>query len=182
MILHALRNPYSVGAVAPASSQLVTSIVSQVNGLNEVVVELGAGTGVITNALLDDKTNNQKIVTIEIDRHLAKIARDNLPDCVDVIIGDAIEIATFFGENAVDCIVCSLPLTLFSVEDLECLLSGVRAVLKDQGKFVFYLYRVGVWSHRYKMVTRRAEDHFSRVSQHKTIWRNLPPARVIVCS
>jgi phosphatidylethanolamine/phosphatidyl-N-methylethanolamine N-methyltransferase len=182
MILHALKKPLSVGAVASASSHLVSGMVSQVDSLHEVVVELGAGTGAITNALSKNKNRPRKVVSIEIDQQLAEIARDKLSGNGDVIVGNAIKLATFFDENQVDCIVCSLPLTLFSEEDLDRLLSGARAVLKDDGVFVFYLYRVGFWSHRYKKVTNKMENYFSRVRQNKTIWRNFPPARVIVCS
>jgi len=180
MILHALKKPFSVGAVAAASSHLVTGMVSQVDSLHEVVVELGAGTGVITNALFENK--NRKVVSIEIDKQLAKIARENLPGNIDVIVGNAIKLPSFFEENQVDCIVCSLPLTLFSEDDLDKLFSGVRSVLKQGGVFVFYLYWVGLWSHRYRKVTNKVGGYFSRVNQQKIIWRNVPPARVIVCS
>ena len=182
MILHALKKPLSVGAVAAASSHLVTDVVSQVDSLHEVVVELGAGTGVITNALIENKNKSRKLVSIEIDKKLAEIARANLAGKVDVIVGNAIKLPSYFEENQVDCIVCSLPLTLFSEQDLDKLLSGARSVLKDGGIFVFYLYWVGFWSHRYIKVTNKVGIYFSRVSQNKTTWRNLPPARVIVCS
>ena len=182
MILHAIKNPISVGAVASASAHLVSSMVAQVDRQHEVVVELGAGTGVITNALFEKENNRRKVISIEIDEQLAEIAKHNLPANVDVIIGDAIKLKSFFGNNQVDCIVCSLPLTLFSEQDLDQLLSSVRSVLKDGGVFVFYLYWMGIWSHRYKKVTEKAGKYFSRVSQDMTIWRNLPPARIIVCS
>jgi phospholipid N-methyltransferase len=70
---------------------------------------------VITNALFKNNNNNRKIVTIEIDQQLADIARKRLPENVDVIIGNAIKLKSFFSENQVDCIVCSLPWTLFFV-------------------------------------------------------------------
>lgn len=182
MILHALKKPLSVGAVAAASPKLVMGIVSEVDSVHEVVVELGAGTGVITNALFENKNNARKVVSIEIDKQLAEIAKENLPEQADIIVGNAIKLTSFFDENQVDCIVCSLPLTLFSEEDLDKLFAGARAVLKDKGIFVFYLYRVGFWLHRYKKVTKKVGDYFPRVNQNKTIWCNLPPARVIVCS
>ena len=181
MILHALRNPFAVGAVSAASSRLVTDVVSHVDSLHDVVVELGAGTGVITHALFENKSNRRSVVSIEIDRRLAKIARTKLPDDVEVIVGDAINLASFFVEDEADCIICSLPLTLLSDKDLSNLLADARKVLKDDGKFVFYLYRVGLWAHRYRKVMKRVGDYFSTVNENKTIWCNLPPARVIVC-
>ena len=181
MILHALKNPISVGAVASASSHLVSGMVAQVGRPHEVVVELGAGTGVITNALSKSENNRRKVISIEIDEQLAEIAKENLPANVDVIVGDAIKLKSFFGVDQVDCIVCSLPLTFFSERDLDQLLSAARSVIKTGGVFVFYLYWMGIWLHRYNKVIEKAESYFSRVDEDDTVWRNLPPARVIVC-
>ena len=64
---------------------------------------------------------------------------------------------------------------------LDELLTGVRGVLKDDGIFIFYLYRLGFWTQRYKDVLQHARQHFSYVSENRIVWRNLPPARVIVC-
>jgi phospholipid N-methyltransferase len=180
MFLHALRNPCSVGAVAAASPQLVNAVVSQVDERSEIVVELGAGTGVITHALLQQRNSRRGVVSIEIDPQLAEIVRTRLSDS-EVIVGDALELASYFGEGQVDCIICSLPLTLLSSRDLHTLLDGARAVLKEGGMFVFYLYRLGIWRNRYRNVMRCMRDSFPDVSENKTVWRNLPPARVIVC-
>ena len=182
MILHAIKKPLSVGAIATASPTLVSKLVAHVDSGHRVVVELGAGTGVITSALFDKGIESQRLISIEIDKTLAAIAQKNLPQQVDVIVGDALNLDTFFDEDQVDCIVCSLPLTFFSEQDLDKLFLGIRIVLKDRGIFIFYLYRTGVWIHRYKKVTNKVGIYFPLVSQNKTIWQNLPPARVIVCS
>jgi len=179
MFLHALRHPLSVGAVAAASPQLVNDVVAQVDSRSEIVVELGAGTGVITHALLQQRNDRRRVVSIEIDPQLAEIVRARLSGS-EVIVGDALELSSYFAEGQVDCIICSLPLTLLSPRDLHILLDGARAVLKDGGMFVFYLYRLGVWRHRYQKVMRCVQGFFPSVSENKTVWRNLPPARVIV--
>lgn len=181
MILHALRNPFSVGAVAAASTRLVSGVVSQVDSQSELVVELGAGTGVITRALLESRDHRNGVVSIEIDRQLAEVARASLPDSAEVIVGDAINLDSFFAADQVDCIICSLPLTLLSRQDLDSLLAAARIVLKDDGLFVFYLYRLGPLTPRYHSVMRRVRHFFPALTENRTIWRNLPPARVIVC-
>ena len=181
IILHALRNPFSVGAVAAASPQLVNEMLSQIDNNADVIVELGAGTGVITQALVESRNRRSGVVSIEIDPHLADIARARLADSAEVIVGDALELPSMFTEGQVDSIVCSLPLTLFSSGDLDELLTGARGVLKDDGVFIFYLYRMGFWTQRYKNVLQHARQHFSCVSENRIVWRNLPPARVIVC-
>ena len=181
IILHALRNPFSVGAVASASPHLVNEMLSQVECHADVIVELGAGTGVITQALVEGRNHRRGVVSIEIDPHLADIAGARLAGSAEVIVGDALELSSFFTEGQVDSIVCSLPLTLLSSGDLEVFLAGVSGVLKDGGVFVFYLYQMGFWNQRYKRVVQHARLHFSSVCENPIVWRNLPPARVIVC-
>lgn len=181
IVLHALRNPFSVGAVAAASPRLVSDVVSQVDSQCNVVVELGAGTGVITEALLQARNYRRGVTSIEIDQQLAGIARARLGQGAEVIVGDALDLASYFGTEQVDSIVCSLPLTLFSSQDLDSLLTAVRSVLKPGGSFVFYLYRMGFLSPRYQRVMQQMARYFCSVNENKTTWRNLPPARVIVC-
>ncbi|MCP4334930.1 MAG: methyltransferase domain-containing protein [Gammaproteobacteria bacterium] len=181
LVLHAIRNPFSVGAVAAASPHLVSNVVSQVEDHHDVVVELGAGTGVITEALDNERQQRRGVVAIEIDPRMAEIAREKLSDDVEVIVGDAFELAMHFGEQAVDCVVCSLPLTLLSSRDLDALLTAARKVMKPDAVFVFYLYRIGLLTYRYQRVIKQVGRHFSSVTENRTIWRNFPPARVISC-
>jgi phospholipid N-methyltransferase len=181
MILHALKNPLVVGAVAAASPRLARDVVSHVEPGCNVVVELGAGTGVITQALLQQRSNRHGVVAIEIDPQLADIARTRLGAAANILVGDALQLESYFDESQVDCIICSLPLTLLSSQDLDALLTGARSVLKSDGRFVFYLYRMGFWRHRYHRVIEKMRCHFPQIRENRTVWRNLPPARVIVC-
>lgn len=181
MILHAIKNPFAVGAVAAASPQLVSDMVAEVDARRDLVVELGAGTGVITRALLESRRYRRGLVSIEIDPRLAEIARNGRAEGAEVIVADALDLDYLFHAGRVDSIVCSLPLTLFSGARLDRLFEAARAVMSDDAAFVFYLYRMGLWTRRYQKVMARARRHFPTVIERPTVWRNLPPARVIVC-
>jgi len=181
MVLHAFRRPLTVGAVAAASSQLVSRVVAEIDSLADLVVELGTGTGIITRALLEQRQYRPGVVSIEIDPQLAELARVGCAAGAEVMVGDALQLESLIEAGRADSIVCSLPLTLFSVKHLDQLFSGALESLKPGGVFVFYLYRTGFWGRRYRRVMTHARRHFASVDEGRTVWRNLPPARVIVC-
>jgi phosphatidylethanolamine/phosphatidyl-N-methylethanolamine N-methyltransferase len=181
MVLHAFRHPLTVGAVAAASPQLVSQVIAEIDSLADLVVELGTGTGIITRALLEQRQYRAGVVSIEIDPQLAELARVGCADGAEVMVGDALQLESLIEAGRADSIVCSLPLTLFSATQLDQLFSGALASLKPGGAFVFYLYRPGLWGRRYRRVVTHARKHFASVDEGQTVWRNLPPARVIVC-
>lgn len=178
MFKYAIKKPFSVGALASSSSRLVKNITSHVPSDCSIIVELGAGTGVITKPL---GQKGCKVVSVEIDDSLATETKKIVSNNVEVVVGDAIEVDSFVGGGDADCIVCSLPLTLFSEGELKRLLESSRKVLKEGGVFVFYMYRVGVWWPKYGKVLDIMKESFSNVSPANTTWLNFPPARVIVC-
>ena len=58
-------------------------------GKDDVVLEIGPGLGVLTNRLAE---RSGKVVAIEMDRKLAEYLRSTLPENVELIEGDALEI------------------------------------------------------------------------------------------
>lgn len=58
-------------------------------GRDDVVLEIGPGLGVLTNKLAE---RSGKVIAIEMDRKLAEYLRSTLPENVELIEGDALEI------------------------------------------------------------------------------------------
>ena len=84
-----LANPLQMGSVVPSSSALCDRIVRHTrHAHDEVVVELGAGTGVISRALLASGLPPDRLIVVEIVSTMAKHLRAVLPG-VMVIEGDA---------------------------------------------------------------------------------------------
>ena len=59
-----LKDPFSVGAVAPSSRHLANSMVIGM-GPGAKVIELGGGTGSVTQAILNSGVSPQDLIVIE---------------------------------------------------------------------------------------------------------------------
>ena len=140
------------------------------------VLELGPGTGMVTEALLRRGLREEKLVAIEHNPKLAQHLRKRFPRA-NIITGDAWQLDELLRNRrdpieSVGAVISSLPLLNFSEEQAESLAEKIRAVLEPQGNWVQFTYRI----HRLRP---RGAASF-RLHASKIVWLNLPPARVSV--
>lgn len=137
-----LANPLQMGSVIPSSRTLSRRIAGLVRcDRDEVVVELGAGTGVITRALLASGVPAERLVVLEIVPEMANHLRSVLPG-VNVICGDAFELqdalpARWHGK--VGTAICGIPLVMLPLERQRRFVAAVEAVAPGLG-FLLYTY------------------------------------------
>jgi phosphatidylethanolamine/phosphatidyl-N-methylethanolamine N-methyltransferase len=114
-----LANPLQMGSVIPSSPALCRKIAALVERRDdEVVVELGAGTGVVSRALLNAGVPPEKLVVVEIVRDMAEHLRGVLPG-VNVIQGDAFELPKALPpalHGKVGTAICGIPLVMLPLE------------------------------------------------------------------
>jgi phosphatidylethanolamine/phosphatidyl-N-methylethanolamine N-methyltransferase len=88
-----LHNPMQVGAIAPSSRRLADAIAGQVPFDSPGwIIELGGGTGVVTDALLRRGLAPARLVVIERDPLLHRHLVERFPH-IRVILGDAAKLA-----------------------------------------------------------------------------------------
>ncbi|MGX9965933.1 class I SAM-dependent methyltransferase [Roseomonas sp. F4] len=137
-----MANPLQMGSIIPSSATLCRRIAALVERKDdEVVVELGAGTGVISRALLAAGVPAEKLVVVEIVRDMADHLRASLPG-VNVIQGDAFELAKALPaalHGKVGTAICGIPLVLLPQADQQRFVSAVEAVAPGKG-FLLYTY------------------------------------------
>ncbi|MBZ9938067.1 phospholipid methyltransferase [Mesorhizobium sp. BR1-1-16] len=112
-----LRNwigrPLTTGAVSPSGKALTKLMASFVDPLDDLpVVELGPGTGVVTQALLERGVAPGRIASIEYNPDFCGLLRGRFPG-VRIIQGDAYAFNTTLQgivEGQVSAVVSSLPL------------------------------------------------------------------------
>jgi len=174
-----LTTPRSVGALVPSSGQLARRIARQLPATGSgYIVELGAGTGAITRALLARIDDPGRLICVERSPVLADLLHRRFPH-IRVIEGDAMYLDQLLsghraGVTPIDHIVSSLPLRSLSPGCVRRIGRQVRHVLSNDGQYIQFTYDVGDPGNRAPPGFRRLG--FSRV------WANLPPARVDVFS
>ena len=170
-----LANPKGTGSVVPSSKQLAAAMARWLpKNRDSFVLELGPGTGVITEALLQNGLREEKLVAIERNPKLVRLLHERFPRA-QIICGDAWQMDALLqnrGIENVGAIMSSLPLLNFSVKEAEALAQKIRAVLAPDGHWVQYSYRI------HRLRTRGASGF--KLHASKIVWLNLPPARVSV--
>jgi phosphatidylethanolamine/phosphatidyl-N-methylethanolamine N-methyltransferase len=167
-----LANPLQMGSVIPSSPSLCRRIAALVERAeDEVVVELGAGTGVISRALLGGGVPPERLVVVEIVPEMADHLRQALPG-VSVVEGDAFRLpqtlpARLHGK--VGTAICGIPLVLLPLERQRAFVDAVEAVAPGKG-FLLYTY----------CVTSPLPYRKLRLEARREAWTplNLPPASV----
>jgi len=170
-------NPQRTGSVAPSSPQLGAAMARWLpRNPESFVLELGPGTGAVTDALLKYGLREDRLIAIEHNPTLAKLLRKRFP-LARIITGDAWAMDTLLAElpdpvTSVGAVISSLPLLNFPKAQADALSHKIRAVLEPRGRLVQYSY------HLIKNRSRGSEDF--RLVASKIVWWNLPPARVHV--
>jgi phosphatidylethanolamine/phosphatidyl-N-methylethanolamine N-methyltransferase len=128
-----IQNPLAVGAVAP-SGRLLAKIMATGLRSGARVLELGAGTGTLTTAILGSGVAAKDLTLVERDPQFVKILQRRFPTC-RVLQGDAMALNELVDAEAgtFDFIVSGLPLLLFSPEQKRILLERVRDALRPGG-------------------------------------------------
>jgi len=169
-----VRHPRMTGAILPSSNRLAKEMVSHVI-LNEgeLVVELGAGTGVVTEALIKSGISPSHIIAIEYSPILAKKLQKRFPT-VQVIKGDAANLIALLGDQhaRVSTVISGLPLRSLPKLTSQKILQQIAALLPSGSRYIQFTYYVGQSLFFSPM---RIKSNYSKI-----IWLNLPPARVDV--
>src|SRR5579862_7102231 len=91
------RNPREIGAISPSSSFLAKEMAAHVVKNPEgVVVELGGGTGVITQALLKTGLRPNNIIVVESSSELVRKLRRRFPG-IQIIEGNAADLMSLLA-------------------------------------------------------------------------------------
>lgn len=113
-------------------------------GDDEYVVELGAGTGSVTKALLSSGVPAEKLIAVEIDKEMAQFLREAHPG-ITVLDCSAFEFDRFLPQSAVGkigCVVCGIPVGNFSMEQQRCLAETSLSAMRPGRAFLVFTYRV----------------------------------------
>lgn len=170
----ALRAPHGVGAVCPSSAALAQTMTSMLppsafNG-QDLVVELGPGTGVVTRALLQKGVPARNLLLIERMPSFCRMLQSRFPH-VPVVQGDAMRLGDYLPlGRRVAAIVSSLPLLSLPLECRTGIIAAMRQCLDQDACVIQFTY--ALWGRTPLCQAGFVPDCTRRVLV------NLPPARV----
>ncbi|MEX2129327.1 MAG: methyltransferase domain-containing protein [Xanthobacteraceae bacterium] len=170
-----IQNPLKVGAVSPSSRALARALAAEVDpSVPGPVVELGPGTGPVTEALVARGVASDRLVLVEYDPEFCTLLRRRFPGAT-VIEGDAYALGdTLSGivKEPAAAVVSSLPLMTRPLTVRVRLLNAAMRLLRPGAPYVQFTYAMTA------PIPSRQRRY--RISASPRIWLNLPPARVWV--
>lgn len=169
-----IRSPQSVSAVAPSSKTLAALMTAELQGCSRPVIELGPGTGVFTQALLDRGVPESRLGLVELNERFCRRLRASYPNAkVHQVKAEQLATVDFGFDVPPMAVVSGLPPLSFSPRCRYKILSQAFQVL-GQGA-AFYQFTYGLTC----PVSDRILDRLNlKATKIGTALANVPPASV----
>ena len=191
--LGVLENYVTTAAVAPSSRYLAQAMVAPLPlARTRVAVELGAGTGVMTQALLAQLPRDATLFAFEIQPRFQKFLRQKFSDprlvLIDASAATVGEELRRRGVEQVDAAISSLGITYMSFKKRHAIMDGLTSLFTEQTVFTQFHYVHGLlpWYQIEDGRLRRFDavdllKLYFRAIERRFVWLNVPPAFVFAC-
>lgn len=168
-----VKHPGAMGAVAASSKAYCDAMVAaSTTALPGPILELGAGLGVVTKALLRAGIEPSRITSIEYDHDFAHELKQRFPQ-VNVIEGDGLDLTHTLKDREDEkfaTILLAIPIIRYKPEERRRLLHRYFERIAPGGNLTQLSYSL--------TPPVKPELGTFTVSSTPVIWANLPPARV----
>ena len=170
-----LERPLVTGAVSPSGKMLARTMASYVDPrLSGPVIELGPGTGPVTEALVRRGVAPERLVLVEYNPEFCDLLSRRFPKAT-VMEGDAYDLRTTLRDVVTEpaaATLSSLPLFTKPLDMRLDLLAAAQDVMHPNAPFIQFTYAV--------VPPIPARGGAYTASRSNRVWLNLPPARVWV--
>jgi phospholipid N-methyltransferase len=179
--LAAAAKPWKIGAIAPSSRGLAETMLQRLPvGTTQSVVEIGPGTGAITEVLLPRLKNPSQYLGLDINPDFIRKLSLRFPEVrfqQDSAENLSRHVSKSQEENpTVEMIVCSLPWSIWTSKQQKKLLDSILEPLAPGGTFVTFAYWPTLYSPAGLKFRRLLGQTFKTIETSRIVWRNLPPA------
>ena len=179
-----IRDPISTGTICSSSPSLCKAIAGNTYLPEaDVVVELGAGTGCISEHILKTIKPSAAFLSVEKNPHFYQMLMSHYSS-ENFLLGNAEDLPEILDQqhlDKADVIISSLPWVAFAPEQQERITNAIRLSLKPNGVFITYTYISGTLFPSFKAFRENISQRFQEVQTSKVIWKNIPPAFVYQC-
>jgi phosphatidylethanolamine/phosphatidyl-N-methylethanolamine N-methyltransferase len=170
-----IEKPLSIGAVTPSSRVLARAMAAYVDpDAKGPVIELGPGTGPVTEALVAQGIDPARLILLEFDPTFCRLLRQRYP-AATVVQGDAYSLGRVLGGHLAEpaaAVVSGLPLFTKPLKTRLKLVYEAFALMLPGAPFVQFTYATVA-------PIPKALDRV-RAEASERIWMNIPPARIWV--
>lgn len=168
-----IEKPLATGAVMPSGRVLARTMARYVDpDATGPVIELGPGTGPVTEALVKRGVDPARLILVEFNPEFCRMLRTRYP-AATVVQGDAYRLRRLLETIVRDpaaAVVSGLPLVTKPLRTRLRLIADAMTLLAPAAPFVQFTYA---------MVPPIPKDYSGlRAEASELIWMNFPPARV----
>lgn len=169
----------TVGAVSPSSKHLGKKMLQNIDfEKNNVILELGPGTGVFTRMITSQMNKDATLILFELhDGFYTSLKKEFLNDDRVLIVNDSAENIGIYLKKyelkEVDVVVSSLPLSNFNKRLVSSILKQSYQCLKEKGKYIQFQYSLNSQK-ELKKIFKNVRVSFTP--------RNIPPAFIYTCT
>ena len=168
-----IEKPLSTGAVMPSSKLLARTMARYVDPQsNGPVIELGPGTGPVTEALVKRGVDPKRLILVEFNPDFCRLLRTRYP-AATVVQGDAYRLRRLLESTVREpaaAMVSGLPLVTKPLRTRLRLISDAMGLLAPGAPFIQFTYAM------VPPIPKGLTGIKAEASE--LIWMNLPPARV----
>ena len=170
-----LERPLATGAVTPSGRMLARTMAHYVDpARGGPIIELGPGTGPVTEALVEHGIDPARLILVEFNPRFCQLLRARFPAST-VVQGDAYGIKRLLASllrQPAAAVVSGLPLFTKPLKFRLRLLGDAFTLLAPSAPFVQFTYAL------VPPIPRSYSGAHAHASER--IWLNIPPARVWV--
>lgn len=170
-----LHSPSTVGSICPSSSALAFSLVAAApSDKDGLMIDLGAGSGIVTEQLLKAGIPAERIIAIEKSPGFSGAFAKRCPQ-VPLSIGDARDLEDIIFHSQGDCrinaIISSLPLKSIPKSIVAEIMCEIQTVLQKRGGILIQ-YTYAIWS------CHSLRRYGFKPCCSQIVMGNLPPAKI----
>jgi len=170
-----IEKPLSIGAVTPSGKLLARTMARYVDpSVEGPVIELGPGTGPVTEALVEQGVDPSRLVLLEFNPEFCRLLRARFPEAT-VVRGDAYSLQRVLGSlitQPAAAVVSGLPLVTKPLKKRVRLIHEAFKMMQPGAPFVQFTYAM------MPPIPKALTGVSTEASER--IWMNVPPARVWV--
>ena len=174
-----LKNPLHVGAITPSSPDLALRMIEDIKPDEEnVVVELGVGTGSFTKLINQVVSGDKSYLGVEISRDFVKALKREYPN-LKFVCGNATKLHKLHeksGLGKVSYIISGIPFVSLPNEVGDQILQEISKFMDEGCMFRTFQYAHGYYMPSAVKLRKFMRARYGRAKKSPLIVKNVPPA------